>query len=64
MRRKTLNTSYSPENHGGGYKQLLKKDHLSAFVSLMPNLNTSMAAQTRGKWSGITLFHGFEYRVR
>jgi hypothetical protein len=33
MRRKTLSTSYSPENHGGGYKQMLKKDRLAAFVS-------------------------------
>jgi hypothetical protein len=25
MQRKTMNTSYSPENHGRGYKQTLKK---------------------------------------
>src|SRR5271169_6250710 len=59
MRRKTLSTSYSPENHGRGYKQMLKKDRLSAFVSAISLYPGREIRSVREKlMSGRTRIHG------
>jgi hypothetical protein len=47
MRRKKLSTSHSPENHGGGYKQMLRKDRLAASLLVDAPLDSTAGGRPR-----------------